>query len=184
MVECAIMLALSVVLSVIAPIKLPFGGSVTIFSQLPCVIASYRHGLKWGLATSSLFGLISLLLGLDNYAYIAHTFVSVAIFVVCDYIGAFGVLGLGGIFRKVIKNQTLALACGAALVSVLRYIFHVISGITIWKGYAEDMSVFAYSVTYNATYMLPELIVTVIGAVAVGSIFKDLKKQNPLPAKK
>lgn len=50
-----------------------------------------------------------------------------------DYVGAFTVLGLVGIFKKN-KNQTPVLVIGAAVVCVLRYICHVITGCTVWAG--------------------------------------------------
>lgn len=47
--ECAIMLALSIALSFVVIYKMPLGGSVTLFSMLPVMLVSVRHGLKWGL---------------------------------------------------------------------------------------------------------------------------------------
>ena len=92
------------------------------------------------------------------------------ILIFADYIVAFGSLGLGGVFRGSIKNQALSMAAGGALVSVIRFICHFISGATIWGGYAEDTPVLVYSLTYNGSYMLPELIMTVIGALILGSL--------------
>lgn len=167
--ECAIMLALAVVLNEFTPIKLPFGGAVTFFSQLPIVVISYRHGLRWGLLTGLAMGVIEMLFGLENFSYVTGV-AAYLILIFADYIIAFSVLGLGGIFRKTIKNQALSLAAGGALVSVIRFVCHFISGVTIWGGYAEDTPVAIYSLTYNGSYMLPELIITVLGALVLGSL--------------
>ncbi len=167
--ECAIMLALAVVLNEFTPFKLPFGGSVTFFAQLPIVVIGYRHGVKWGLLTGLAMGVIEMLFGLSNFSYVTGI-AAYLILIFADYIVAFGSLGLGGVFRGSIKNQALSMAAGGALVSVIRFICHFISGATIWGGYAEDTPVLVYSLTYNGSYMLPELIMTVIGALILGSL--------------
>lgn len=56
---------------------------------------------------------------------------------------------------------------GTLLACVVRFLCHFISGVTVWASYAGDMPVWLYSLTYNATYMIPETIVSVIGAVLV-----------------
>ena len=182
--ECGVMLALAVVLNEFTPIKLPYGGSVTFFSQLPIVVISYRHGVKWGLFTGLAMGVIEMLFGLANFSYVTGI-AAYLILIFADYVIAFSALGLGGVFRGSIKNQALSLAAGGALVSVIRFLCHFVSGATIWGGYAEDTPVLIYSLTYNASYMLPELIITVIGALVIGSLLdlrsprlKALKRGN------
>ncbi len=167
--ESAIMLALSVALNELTPIKFPFGGSVTFFSQLPILVIGYRYGIKQGLLTGFTMGVIEMLFGLKNFSYVTGI-KGYLILILADYIVAFSVLGLGAMFKKAIKNQALSLASAGAVVSVLRFICHYISGVTIWSGYAEDQPVWLYSLTYNGGYMLPELIITVVGALAVGSL--------------
>ena len=56
--EAAIMIALATVLSLIKLLDLPYGGSVTIASMLPVIIIAYRHGLRFGLLTGFVFGII------------------------------------------------------------------------------------------------------------------------------
>lgn len=174
--ESALMIALSTVLSMVPITNLPFGGSVTMFSQLPIVIIAYRHGTKWGLFTGLCHGILQMLLGFNNFSYVTGI-AAVLILALCDYLIAFSCLGLGGIFRNKIKNRTVSLALGALLVSVIRFICHFISGVTIWSGYAEGMSVWLYSLTYNSSYMVPEALVTVIGAVLIAQV-KPLFKQQ------
>ncbi len=169
--ESAIMLALSAILAEVAVIKLGFGGSVTLFSQLPVVVISYRYGVKWGILTGFALSCIQLLFGLENFSYVSGI-AAYIILLFADYIIAFTSLGLGGLFRGKVKNQAVSLALGGALVSVIRFVCHFVSGVTIWQEYAGDMPVWKYSLTYNGGYMLPELILTVIGALVVGSVFE------------
>ncbi|MFR6064997.1 MAG: energy-coupled thiamine transporter ThiT [Eubacterium sp.] len=169
--ETAIMIALATVLSYVVFSKLPMGGSVTLFSQVPIIIIGYRYGLKWGAATGVIHGLLQMVLqGLENFSYVKGIG-SYLILIFADYVVAFMVLGIGGaLFKKAVKNQALALGLGAAVASVLRYLCHFVSGATIWKEYAGDQAVWFYSLTYNATYMLPELIISVIGVVLLAVV--------------
>ncbi len=168
--ESALMLALSAVLAKLAVFSLPFGGSVTLFSQVPVILISYRYGVKWGLTTGLAMSVIQLLFGLENFSYVSGIG-AFLILALCDYIIAFSALGLGGMFKKKIKNDTISIALGGAVVTAIRFICHFISGATIWGDYADGAPVLEYSFKYNGSYMLPELIITVIGLVVVSSIF-------------
>ncbi len=168
--ESALMLALSTILAELAVISLPFGGSVTLFSQVPIILIAYRYGVKWGITTGLAMSLIQLIFGIQNFSYVS----GIGAFLIlgfCDYIIAFSALGLGGMFKNKIKNDTISIAVGGVVVSVIRFICHFISGATIWKDYAEGAPVLEYSFKYNASYMLPELIITVVGLVVVSGVF-------------
>ena len=45
---CAVMVALGAVLSMIKVLQMPFGGSITLLSMLPCAMISIMYGLKSG----------------------------------------------------------------------------------------------------------------------------------------
>lgn len=181
--ESAIMIAFATVLSEIRIAHLPLGGSVTAFSMLPLIIIAYRYGTKWGLFSAGIAGLFQLILGMNNLRYGTGLLAVVAI-LLFDYIIAYGILGLGGIFRGRIGNrQGVEMACGAALTLFLRYLCHVLTGVTVWKVWApEGQSVLGYSLGYNATYMLPELVITVIGALLICSFLdftsKDITRKS------
>ena len=167
--ESALMLAFAAVLSVIKLIDMPYGGSVTLFSMLPLIIIAYRHGTKWGLLTGLTYGLIQLLLGLDNLSYATSFGAAVAI-ILFDYLIAFTVLGLGGLFRKLIPHQATALSLGAVFTGVLRYLCHVISGCTVWYGLSVPTGEsIVYSLGYNL-YMVPEILLLVVGAIYVSRL--------------
>ena len=168
--ESALMIALSTILAELAVFSLPFGGSVTLFSQVPVILISYRYGVKWGLTTGLTMSVIQLLFGIQNFSYVSGVG-AFLILTLCDYIIAFSALGLGGMFKYKIKNDTISIALGGAVVTAIRFICHFISGATIWGEYADGAPVLEYSLKYNGSYMLPELIITVIGLVVVSSIF-------------
>lgn len=169
--ECAIMVALATVLSMIKFLDLPYGGSVTAFSIVPLVVISYRHGIKWGLITGFAFSLIQLLLGSSTLSYATSIVAAIAI-IMLDYILAYTFVGISGIFRNLIKNPVVAAVTGTIMVCVIRYIFHVISGCTVWAGVSIPSSDgLIYSLSYNATYMLPE---TIINSAVVFWLFSCL----------
>lgn len=161
--ECGILIATSFVLSFIKIIDLPYGGSVTAFSMLPVIIAAYRHGINWGLLTGFTYGVLQLLMGLNNVGYATSAGAAIAI-ILLDYIMAFTCLGLVGLAKKN-KKQTITLVVGTLSVCAIRYICHIITGCTVWAGVSiptEDGLI--YSIVYNGGYMIPETAVTVVAA--------------------
>jgi thiamine transporter len=179
LVESAILIAIATVLSMLKLAQLPYGGSITAASMLPIIIISYRHGVKTGLLSGFVYGLVQLVLGVNNLSY-ATTWKGAVAIVLLDYVIAFLVLGLGGIFRREKDNQAVAMTCGALLGAVLRYVCHVISGATVWAGLSIPTGeALAFSFIYNATYMLPETIVLLIAAFYIGSAL-DFKAEHPV----
>lgn len=196
LIETGIMLVVAVVLSLIQPFRLPFGGGITIASMLPLILISYRHGVKWGLFSSFAYGLLQILTDfsivraffLPNEGYPVLTAFLIIFF---DYFLAFTLLGFGGIFRNKIKNAPLALCLGTIVALFLRFAAHFISGYLFFGAWAEwfftqdsikefgekvlsSMSGNAlaafYSLCYNASFMVPEIIITAILAFAVGAV--------------
>ena len=115
---------------------------------------------------------------------------AIAILII-DYFVAYSVLGFGGIFRNKIKNKAVALSLGVVLALSLRYIAHILSGFIFYGAWAEWFFsqenfysiggwildsfsgkglAFVYSVFYNGLYMIPEIIITVVAAVAVSKV--------------
>ncbi len=179
LIESALFIAMATVLSVIKILELPYGGSVTLASMLPIVLISYRNGVLWGLSSGLVYGVVQQLLGLKNLTYVS-TWQSVLAVILLDYLFAFAVIGLAGAFRKVIKSQNASLAVGAACASVIRYLFHVVSGATVWAGLSiPDKAALIYSLGYNATYMIPETLVLVVAAYYLGSLL-DFRSDRPM----
>lgn len=171
LIESAALLAIATVLSELALVKLPYGGSVTLASMLPVLLIAYRYGTPWGLACGFCYGVVQQLVGLSTLSFFT-TWQSVVAIILLDYLVAFGVIGVGGLFRRLRGiRQATALALGALTVCVLRYICHVVSGATVWAGLSiPTEAALIYSFAYNATYMLPEAVVTVLLAAYVGRV--------------
>ena len=169
LVEGALMIALATVLSFIRVFKLPWGGSITLLSMLPIVLFSIRRGVKKGLAVSFLFSLIQFFQGImDGLFSWGLTPTMLIACILLDYVLAFSVLGFAGILRK---KGTGGWLFGIGFAIILRFACHFASGVIIWKSFGELWGGFftenyvLYSFCYNAAYMLPELIFTMIVAV-------------------
>ena len=166
---CALLIALATVLmwvSKLLPAPWLQGGSITLASMVPIVIAGILFGTKWGLCASVSYAVIQMLFGF--YPPPAQTFWYFVLVVLLDYVIAFGVLGLSGLFYKLFHKKGWAIPVSAAIVTTLRYVCHILSGILIWGVYAEEgQSVLSYSLIYNGTYMIPEIIITALVACFV-----------------
>ena len=179
--ESSIMLALATVLSMIPFLQLPMGGSITIFSMLPVLIIAYRYGMKWGFLVGITYGLIQMVLGLNNLTYATSPWAVICI-ILFDYLVAFGVLGFGGLFRK-LQIQSVGFALGTAIACTLRFSCHFITGVTVWDMYAEDMPVALYSLIYNGSYMLPETAITIVIGVIL-MLFLNFRSEKLSPLRK
>ena len=97
-----------------------------------------------------------------------------------DYLLAFTALGLAYAFAKPFGNRLVGVAVGTFGVCFLRFICSFLSGWLLWGSYkdsydwAVNLPVWLYSLIYNGTYMLPETILTVVGAVL---LMKAMPKQ-------
>ncbi|MBQ6152684.1 MAG: energy-coupled thiamine transporter ThiT [Ruminococcus sp.] len=180
--ESGLMLALATILSLVKIIELPFGGSITLASMLPMVILSYRYGFLWGAFSGFVFSLIQLLLGLNNLSYATSAIAVIAI-IMLDYVLAFTCTAVGGVFRKM-KSQTTAITLAAFLTCLIRFLSHTVSGCTVWAGVSVPTAdAFLYSLIYNAAYMIPETIITVVVAIYLSSALVFSKK-SIIPQKK
>ena len=188
-VESALLFALAVVLSFIHLPSLPYGGSITLCSALPIILISYRHGLSWGLFSGFVFSILQMFTGMSSLrAYTPLMMIGVILF---DYVVAFTVLGFGGIFRNKFKSASVALVLGSVVALGFRYLAHFVSGFIFFGEYAEwfftqdsisewgakilnsltGPALYAlYSAVYNATFMIPEIIITAIIAAIIGTI--------------
>ncbi len=166
LVESALMVAVATVLSLVK-IDLPLGGGVTIASMLPIIFISHRYGFTWGLFTAFVYSVLQLMLGVDNVGYATSAFMAAGV-VVLDYVLAYTVLGLSGLFG----NSRKGVAAGIAVTFFLRFLCHFVTGVWIWGAWMPEefmglpmSSPYLYSFLYNGWYMLAELIVSEIVAM-------------------
>lgn len=171
LVEGAAMVALATVLSYIRVFKLPWGGSITLLSMLPIFVYAIRWGVNSGLLVAFVYSLVQFGQGvIDGLFGWGLTPVMLIACIFIDYIFAFTVLGFAGMFRGLKVPGYIA---GVVAATFLRFVCHFISGVVIWHSYGELWDGFStessvlYSLLYNGAYMLPELIITLVGAVAL-----------------
>ncbi|MGM9682790.1 MAG: energy-coupled thiamine transporter ThiT [Eubacteriales bacterium] len=174
LVEGAVMVALATVLSYIRIVKFPWGGSITLLSMLPIIVFSIRHGIKSGFGAAFVYSVIQLLQGIgDGLFGWGLTPVSLIACIFLDYVAAFTVIGIAGIFRK---KKLPGFIAGTVIAVVARFAVHFLSGVLLWHSYGELWNGFStentylYSLLYNGAYMLPELIFTIVGTVILFSV--------------
>ncbi len=197
--ESAMLIAVAVILEFLSKTFIPemtFGGQLTIVSMLPIVLISYRHGVKWGFVAAFSYALIEMAIGgktvvaafQPGYFGDGTMLTNAIIMCLLDYVLAYTVLGLGGIFRNKIGHPGLSLLWGSLVALGARYAVHIASGYILFAGWAEwfftqegfpawgavlvdslspQMLGLVYSVVYNGMYMVPEMVFTAIAAVVI-----------------
>jgi thiamine transporter len=165
LVEVAMLSALAFLLDLLSGVigKLPQGGSISL-GMIPVFIIAFRWGVKGGLLSGLLFGLLQAFLGSPYIIHPVQGFL--------DYYLAFTVIGLSGIFFKKIqtslldkkqKKAILYITLGTLLGGILRLTIHVLAGVFFFASLTpEGTPVLIYSIGYNASYMIPTIIVSAI----------------------
>ena len=165
--EGAIFVALAQVISYLKFFELPQGGSITV-GMLPIFLFCARWGFGPGMLASITYSLLQLLLD-GAYAWGWQSMIG-------DYILAFSVLGLAGLFHK----QKYGFFTGTVAGCVARFLVAYIVGATIWAEYMPETffgmtmtTPWFYSALYNGSYMLIDMIL----CLAVGALlWKPLGK--------
>jgi len=194
-IECAVMIAAAVVLSMYTKIwKAPLGGSVTLFSMVPMIIIALRHGVLWGYAAAFVYSAsywlfygIGQIAGISTQVFVMSSLV--------DYILAYTLIGTAGFFKIFVdKSDTkpkkiVFTSIATLLVCLLRFAAHVTVGAVVWyeitkennwNEYVHTAGMWVYSIIYNIQYMLPETIITLVAAPAVVTILSAVNKQDRL----
>ncbi|WP_080874158.1 energy-coupled thiamine transporter ThiT [Oceanobacillus timonensis] len=164
LVEVAIFTALALLLDILPlGFKLwPQGGSVS-FAMIPVFIVAFRWGLKGGLLSGFLWGVLQVATGT---AYILHPVQGII-----EYGLAFTVVGLAGVFskqvienmkKKQIKKSFVYILIGVLLGSAARFICHYIAGTIFFGSAVEGQPAWFYSLIYNSSYMIPSFILSLI----------------------
>ncbi|HEY4543871.1 MAG TPA: energy-coupled thiamine transporter ThiT [Tissierellaceae bacterium] len=162
LVEGGIMIALAMVLSQFPIYQAPQGGSVTAGSMVPIMIFAIRWGVTPGIGVGALYGLL-------HFIFKPY-FLNFAQFLF-DYIIPFGALGLAGLVSNFVKkghkNAYFAIILSSTIAVLIRMASHVASGAIFFKEYAGAQNPWIYSIIYNGTYLIPELILTIIVLVLI-----------------
>jgi thiamine transporter len=145
--ETAIAVALVAVLSNIKVYQMPQGGSITAGSMVPVFYIALRWGAPWGMLAGALAGVVNYL----TDPYFVHP-----VQVLLDYPVAFGALGLAGLLQR-------WPAVGVVVGGAGRFLSHVLSGVVFFASFApKGTSPLVYSLIYNGSYMLPEIVISIV----------------------
>lgn len=166
--EGAILVALAFVLSFVKLFELPNGGSLTP-AMFPILLYGLRWGLGRGLTAGFVFGLLQLLFD-GAYAWGWQS-------MILDYLLAFTPLGLTGLFR----GKAWGIFPGTLIGCAGRFLVHYISGVTIYRiiepttlpGIGIFDNAALYSLVYNGSYMLPNMLLALILA---GVLYVPMKR--------
>ena len=162
LVEVSIFTALALLLDIL-PLSFKIwahGGSVS-FAMIPVFIVAFRWGIKGGLLSGFLLGMLQIATG--------NAFILTPLQGFIDYAVAFTVIGLAGIFASQIQEavkdgKTKAyltyITAGVLLGSVLRFLAHFTAGVVFFESAIEGQSVWVYSMLYNVSYMFPSFVLS------------------------
>ncbi|MCL2217723.1 MAG: energy-coupled thiamine transporter ThiT [Defluviitaleaceae bacterium] len=146
----AVCVAMAFMLNQVALFRMPMGGSITPASMLFIALAGYWLGPVYGVLSGVAMGLLDTATG----AVAVHPMQYLL-----DYIFGFGALGLAGFFRKWRHGLQIGFVAGVAG----RFLMVFLSGYIFFYMWApEGQHAAVYSLIYNATYIVPELVVSLV----------------------
>ncbi|MCL4429579.1 MAG: energy-coupled thiamine transporter ThiT [Chloroflexi bacterium] len=129
---------------------LPQGGSINL-GMVPIFWLALRRGPKIGIFAGAVLGVVDL--AIEPFVVNPAQFI-------LDYPLAFALLGLAGFFRK---PATIGPIVGVVVGGTGRFLSHFVSGVIYFPQYAPaGMSPIVYSAIYNATYMVPSIIICAV----------------------
>ena len=149
--EGAVFVAMAQILSLLKLWEMPWGGAVTL-SMVPIFLFAVRWGLRWGLLDAAVFGLLQLIFD-GGFAISWQSLLG-------DYLVAFTVLGLAGLFR----GRKGGIFWGTLVGGLARFLVHLVVGATVWAMYMPEeffgmtmTSPWVYSFLYNGVYMFLDI---------------------------
>lgn len=158
MVTTAVMLGLAAALSMVKIWQMPLGGSVTLLSMLPIAMLSIEYGTRWGFISAFIYALIQMALDFGSLMSWGLTPLIFAGAIIFDYLLAFTAIGCAGIFRK---KGLVGICTGIGMGMLLRFVCHFTSGTVLFASWCpQGWNAALYSIVYNGTFMLPEMIFT------------------------
>ena len=176
--EGGIMLAAAFVLSLLQFWKMYDGGGID-FGMLPILLFAVRWGVGPGLVVGFADGVLQFM----QAGGIAIGWQSI----IGDYLVAFTMLGLAGLFR----GWKRGIFVGTVVGCVARFLVHYIVGATIWAEYMPDLffgltmtSPWFYSLLYNGFYMAIDMVLClVVFGLLSGPLGKYFRAEDIRPIK-
>lgn len=166
----AMAIALAFVTSYIRLIKLPYGGSVTLFSMLFICLVGYWYGPKAGILTGFAYSILE---------FLQEPYILSPLQVCLDYFVAFAALGISGFFRERKNGLVLGYLAGA----FARGLCHTIGGYLFWMAYMPEnfpQTIAAlYPIVYNYSFIAAEAVITVV-VLSLPAVKKAMAKIKTL----
>ena len=154
--EGGLMVVLAQILSYIKLWEMPWGGSICL-AMLPIFLYAVRWGLGSGLTAGFVFGVLQFMFD-GGFALGWQSIIG-------DYLVAFTVLGLAGIFQ----GKKGGIFWGTILGSLARFLVHYVVGATVWAEYMPETffgmtmtTPWFYSMLYNGFYMAIDMILCLV----------------------
>ena len=172
-----ISIAMATVLSLLKLFAMPQGGSITPASMLPIILYALCFGPVWGVGVGIVYGLIQ---------YTIEPFNMTPVQVILDYFIAFGLLGFAGWFAqgkaarleqpKILKRLAALPFWRVAIATVIgiagRLAASFTAGVVFYAEFApEGQAPALYSLIYNGSYLIPEMVITIAILSAMAAIF-------------
>jgi len=177
-------IALSTVLSLIKLYDMPQGGSITPASLLPIFLCALAFGPVWGIGIGAVYGLLQ---------FIISPFAAHWASIILDYPLAFALIGLAGLFaakhsertaeRNVLRRIGLVPLWRVIVAIVIgisgRFLSSFLSGMIFYGIYApEGQSAAIYSLVYNASYILPDMVIIFIVLIPLAAVLRQRRPQT------
>ena len=154
--EGAVLVAVAHVLGFIKLWEMPWGGSICL-SMLPIFLYACRWGLGPGLTAGFALGVLQFVYD-GGFALGWQSILG-------DYLIAFTVLGLAGLFR----GRTWSIYAGTLAGALARFLVHYVVGATVWAEYMPETffgmtmtSPWFYSLLYNGFYMVIDTVLCLL----------------------
>jgi thiamine transporter len=163
--EIIVFSALSGILYAIRPFSLPYGGTVTLGSMVPVMWLSMRRGIRVGIISGIIFGVLALFI--DMLLVGAANIIVSPVQAILEYPAAFGVLGITGIFHRMSLGFVVA---GAGISVFLRFLIHYLVGVYIWFTVYEfplEWGRYLWPAVYNGSFLIAEFIISAILLVVI-----------------
>ena len=166
----AMCIAIAFVLSCIRLFRMPQGGSITPASMLPLVLFMVACGPLQGFVVGCVYGLLQLI----TDPYVIHP-----VQMLLDYPLATGAMILGCLATLLPIKRQWQLPVAVLLAGIGNYIMAVLSGSIFFAEYAGEQNAWIYSLTYNISYLGPNVLVCILVACIPGmSRLVDMIKQK------
>lgn len=158
--EIIVFSALSGILYAIRPFSLPYGGTVTLGSMVPVMWLSIRRGVRVGIISGIIFGVLALFI--DMLLVGAANIIVSPVQAILEYPAAFGVLGITGIFHRMSLGFVVT---GTGISVFLRFLIHYLVGVYIWFTIYEfplEWGRYFWPAVYNGSFLIVEFIISAI----------------------